>query len=247
MPTIETLSPQEQIDIAASVLTERLDSARDIELLSDRNGKEVVRFIEENGETFILRSYNLRDFSETSPNSPPFPIALRRFNELCEKIDIAPARNAVASIDEKSAVLVVEDLSDTIPVSEASTETKVALAARLGQLFEPSDEYRIGMQMIMHDMIVIDQSQGIEVPKFIDIDPYVIPNLNIDETDATLLRRMTTLLWDIWSNADEQKEVIAAFVKSVAESIFSDGNDPDINMLMEFSKLNLMKSGIDPR
>lgn len=247
MATSEFASQQEQINISAPALVQRLEVAKRTEMLSSRDGKEVIRCVEENGETFIVRNYNLRDFSETSPNSPPFHIALQRFGELLEQTGIEVAHNTIVSIDERSAVLLVEDVTDAIPVSEASTETKVTLATQLGRLLDPTLEYQLGLQMIMEDMIVIDQSQGTDKPKFIDIDPYVIPNIHSDQIDASVLQRITTLLWDKWCNVDERQEVMAAFEKSVAECVFSDDNELGMDMLLAFSHINIMKSGIDPR
>ncbi|MDO8336007.1 MAG: hypothetical protein Q7T74_04495 [Candidatus Saccharibacteria bacterium] len=247
MAITETLSPQEQVDTASQLLLDRLQAAEHIELLSYGSGKEVIRCKEEDGQTFVVRKYNLDGFSEASPNSPPFSISLQRFNELFEEIGIETARHSVISVDEKSAVLIVEDLTNTIPVSEASTEIKIKLATSLGKLFNKDHEYRPGLQMIMSDMIVVDQSQGVDIPKFIDLDPYIIPNMEYAELDAAILQRMIPILWDEWCIRGEREEVLTAFEKSLAKNIFSDDTEPSAAMIMAFSTVNLMKSGIDPR
>ncbi len=255
MSGLEIYPTQEFVDGLDGLIRGRIQVAQPVERLSHSPDILLQLVEEEDGRQFVTRSFTRRAVNEVEACGRNFEEVWDCMQETFRMAGISPVRTEIAindydSVAQNPVVMVSEYLAHSHPIIEASTQTKVDLAARLPRLFRGYGGLKIHSPVLQRDMFrFVTTETGEEAVVLMDVDPRMVEThwLNEDGLIAYYIERFGDLLWQEWCTPEERTEVLTQFIKSAGTVVEDKLDDPNNVVFRAFFNVHTLSQGIDYR
>lgn len=239
-------------DDMQALLIARVASAEPIEVLSRRDDKLLQVVEETDGRRFVTRSYTNDGVKDVEEFDLDFYEAWNAMHEVFRTSGLNVLPSFLLKTEGQYPITVVSEyLPNSKPVIGASLETKIDIAKGMGNIIKPSSKCRLGLDMLNRDMFrVVDNEDGTETAYLVDVDPRmrVSDDFAKDLYQAIFIDKLAGLIWDHWSdNDDERASIATAAVKSVVEALGDEAFLPNTHTGNSFFTLHFMSNGLDTR
>lgn len=229
---------------------DKLDQAKQVDVLSARNGKLLTVEEEPDGTKFVKRAYSRDGIGEvlmTNLGYYDFSTAWHEMKRILDAAEMPMVRSSLVHCDEEGALVLSDYIEDGRPVREASTEAKIEFARRLVRCFYgKSGQARLALPVLnWNGFITTADDDGKDEIVLIDVDPCVQRPQHDHRRAYISMKRIGRLFWDEWCTEEDRQEVLSAVVSEIGETLSSTELEMDKNLWV-FLNLNLMSHGADP-
>jgi hypothetical protein len=243
---------QEIADSLNQLLYEQVCAATPVETLSNKNDKIVEVVETAAGERFVRRSYTQKAVNQTEfKYGLDFESAWNEMHVAFAEagLEIVPSR-LFKSDGEYSFVVMSEYLEDATPLAEAPTDNKVAVVTGLSSLMAGKNKYAPSPEMVMDDMFMVAERDGLSKALLVDVDPLVLHTNRLTMNDTVggyYISKLARLAWDSWGRNDEEREEIASAIAITLGNFAMDRFDMLSVITREYFNIHSMANGIDIR